>query len=180
MSEYKEPAIVVALRTENDRLRVERDALAAELAALKKPDPLADYQEQVAAIVHAAMRFERDDVTPEWQAGNSHAEYRARQAATEIASMLRCAVKSNDPLAEMWRELKAYQPQADRDGHGESWRRMCEERTQAAAWVAQRCATRPAAKDAADCAASAAWAAARHAESAGDAIDAIRRAKEAR
>jgi hypothetical protein len=82
-------------------LVAQRDALAAEVAALKKPDPLADYQEQVAAIVHAAMRFERANVTPRWQAGNSHAEHRARQAATEIASMLRCALKAHDPLAEI-------------------------------------------------------------------------------
>jgi hypothetical protein len=44
-----------------------------------------------------------------------------------------------DPLAEMWRELESYQPFADRDGHGESWRTMCWERTQkaanAAAWA---------------------------------------------
>jgi nitroreductase len=72
-------------------LLAERAALAAELAALKAHDPLADYQEKVASIVYAAMRFDREDVTPEWQAGNSHAEYRARQAATEIAEMLRCA-----------------------------------------------------------------------------------------
>jgi hypothetical protein len=39
------------------------------------------------------------------------------------------ALKANDPLAEMWRELSEYQPQADRDGHGESWRNMCELRT---------------------------------------------------
>ena len=41
-----------------------------------------------------------------------------------------------DPLAEMWRELEAYQPFANRDGHGESWRVMCEERTEEAAWSA--------------------------------------------
>jgi hypothetical protein len=46
------------------------------------------------------------------------------------------ALKAHDPLAEMWRELEAYQEQADRDGHGESWRRMCEERTAIAAWDA--------------------------------------------
>ena len=124
----------------NDRIT---DRLRAELAALKAHDPQTDaqVQEQVAAIVHAAMRFDREDVTPEWQAGNSHAEYRARQAATEIAWILRCALKSQaDPLAEMWRELAEYQPQADKDGHGESWRVMCEQRTveaaSAASWAA--------------------------------------------
>jgi hypothetical protein len=93
--------------------------------------------------------------------------------AAEVA-----ALKANDPLAEMWAALTEYQPQADRDGHGESWRIMCSKRTQAAAWAAARYATRPAAWDAADVAASAAWAAARHAESARDAIAAICRAKE--
>jgi hypothetical protein len=39
------------------------------------------------------------------------------------------ALKANDPLAEMWRELSEYQPFANRDGHGESWRTMCELRT---------------------------------------------------
>jgi hypothetical protein len=75
---------------------------------LKKPDPLADYQEQVASIVYAAMRFDREDVTPEWQCGNSHAECRAQQAATEIAKMLRCALKAdpiNDAVEEACGEL---------------------------------------------------------------------------
>jgi hypothetical protein len=45
-----------------------------------------------------------------------------------------------DPLAEMWRELSEYQPQADADGHGESWARMCEERTEDAAERAQEVA----------------------------------------
>jgi hypothetical protein len=91
----------------------EIDRLRAEVAALKAkhgPQTDAQVQEQVAAIVHAAMRFAREDVTPEWQAGNSHAEYRARQAATEIASMLRCAVKPqadllNDAVEEACGEL---------------------------------------------------------------------------
>ncbi len=58
----------------------------------------------------------------------------------DYAAALRALLAENaalkaqsDPLAEMWRELSEYQEQADRDGHGESWRRMCEERTQAAA-----------------------------------------------
>ena len=48
------------------------------------------------------------------------------------------ALKANDPLAEMWRELSEHQEQADKDGHGESWRRMCEERTGESAWEAMR------------------------------------------
>ena len=43
------------------------------------------------------------------------------------------ALKARDPLAEMWRELAEYQPQADADGHGEAWRFMCRERTAPAA-----------------------------------------------
>jgi hypothetical protein len=73
-----------------DELRHEITRLRAEVAALKAHDPLADYQEQVASIVYAAMRFDREDVTPEWQCGNSYAERRAHQSAAEIAEMLRC------------------------------------------------------------------------------------------
>jgi hypothetical protein len=36
-------------------------------------------------------------------------------------------------LDEMWQELARYQPYADRRGLGDSWRRMCEERTEKAA-----------------------------------------------
>jgi hypothetical protein len=61
----------------------------------------------------------------------------------EVAAALRALLdenadlKAHDPLAEMWRELAEYQPFADRDGHGESWRRMCAERTEDAAEIAQ-------------------------------------------
>jgi chorismate mutase len=167
-------AEVERLRADLATRTAERDALAAEVAALKaQADPQTDaqVQEQVASIVYAAMRFAREDVTPEWQAGNSHAEYRARQAATEIASMLRCALKAHDPLAEMWRELEAYHEQADRDGHGESWRRMCSERTEAAALAASRVATWVAAR-------AAGYAARSFARDAACAVAEIRRAKE--
>jgi hypothetical protein len=179
MNQFITLAALPTLERALERLRW----LEAELAALKANDPLADYQEQVASIVYAAMRFDREDVTPEWQAGNSHAEYRARQAATEIASMLRCALKAHDPLAEMWRELSEYQPMADADGHGESWRNMCEERTEeaahAAAWARGASPTASESSWTSRAAAAAARAAARAAESARDAIVAIRRAKEA-
>jgi len=83
----------------------------------------------------------------------------------------------DDPLAEMWRELSEYQPQADRNGHGESWRRMCAERTEEAARAAARAATVARAA----WAAWAAWAASeRTAWAAGQSIAAIRRAKEAK
>ena len=82
-----------------ERMRLGHEAEVAALKAQADPQTDAQVQEQVAAIVYAAMRFAREDVTPEWQAGNSHAEYRARQAATEIAEMLRCALKAQaDPL----------------------------------------------------------------------------------
>jgi hypothetical protein len=91
------------------------------------------------------------------------------------------ALKANDPLAEMWRELSEYQPQADRDGHGESWKRMCEERTEetanAAAWA------RGASVLASHAANAASWAVARRRSSDGSASNAlalIRQAKEAK
>ena len=34
------------------------------------------------------------------------------------------ALKANDPFAEMWRQLSEYQEQAERDGHGDTWRAM--------------------------------------------------------
>ena len=41
-----------------------------------------------------------------------------------------------DLLNKMWMELAKYQPIADRNGHGESWRKMCQERTQGAIEIA--------------------------------------------
>lgn len=99
------------------------------------------------------------------------------------------ALKKADPIAEMWRELAEYQPQADRDGHGESWRIMCEERTAHAADGAASAADARAAYAVARAtrATRAAWAAqaavaeaSRSARFAADAIAAIRRAKEAK
>jgi hypothetical protein len=90
--------------------------------------------------------------------------------AAEVA-----ALKPNDPLAEMWRELEAYQEQANRDGHGESWRRMCEERTQAAACNAAH-AAREFSRESAWSASYAVREAAQMSATA--AIAAIRRAKE--
>jgi hypothetical protein len=41
----------------------------------------------------------------------------------------------------MWDALAKYQPYADQDGHGDSWRRMCSERTtdaaDAAVWAVE-------------------------------------------
>ena len=39
-------------------------------------------------------------------------------------------------LTQMWDALARYQPYADKDGHGETWRAMCEQRTEAAAEAA--------------------------------------------
>jgi hypothetical protein len=107
----------------------------------------------------------------------------ARELERELAQRTAelAALKANDPLAEMWRELSEYQPQADRDGHGESWKRMCEERTEetanAAAWA------RGASVLASHAANAASWAVARRRSSDGSASNAlalIRQAKEER
>jgi hypothetical protein len=91
------------------------------------------------------------------------------------------ALKANDPLAEMWAALAEYQPMADRDGHGESWAKMCQNRTARAAWEA--CRARPAVFDDATDGAKFAWdAISFQRESmmyADRSIAAIRRAKEA-
>ena len=48
--------------------------------------------------------------------------------------------ESMTKLQEMWAALLAYLPQATANGHGESWRKMCSEKTAdaafAAAWAA--------------------------------------------
>ncbi len=87
------------------------------------------------------------------------------------------ALKANDPLAEMWRELEAYQEQADKNGHGETWRTMCHGRTLDVAKVANSAAWRmkPFSAEA-----KAAIRAADAMEATQDAVDWIRRAKEAR
>jgi hypothetical protein len=45
-------------------------------------------REQIAALVHDAMRFDREAKTPKWQGGNSYAESRARQAAWQISTLI--------------------------------------------------------------------------------------------
>jgi hypothetical protein len=87
-----------------------------------------------------------------------------------------------DPLHAMWAALAEYQRFANRDGHGESWRIMCEERTRDQAADAANPFVNSSA--AARAAARAAAGAAAHFEeamkSAADAVAAIRRAKEAK
>jgi hypothetical protein len=66
------------------------------------------------------------------------ADLAQRTAERDALAAENAALKAkSDPLAEMWRELAEYQPQAERDGHGESWRRMCAQRTEDAAESAQ-------------------------------------------
>jgi hypothetical protein len=123
-----------------------------------------------------------------------------RKAADEIDRLRaeNATLKAQDPLAEMWRELESYQPQADADGHGESWRRMCEARTKQAARDAGSAAhavavasrtqlAKLAALDARDSTLFAGWASGNYveglksvAEDGHSAIAAIRRAKEAK
>jgi septal ring factor EnvC (AmiA/AmiB activator) len=57
-----------------------------------------------------------------------------QQQIDRLRAELAALKAQRDPLEEMWRELAEYQPMADRDGHGESWSRMCRERTATAAW----------------------------------------------
>jgi hypothetical protein len=109
------------------------------------------------------------------------ASLRAALAEVERLRAEVAALKAqSDPLAEMWRELESYQPQADADGHGESWRRMCEERTPETARAAGAAARRGRKRGA--WALEAAYAAANQiAEGCAEAeaaIAAIRRAKE--
>ena len=63
-------------------------------------------------------------------------------------------------LTEMWQELARYQPYADKRGFGDAWKRMCEERTDYAAYVAAYVASRSNRADR--------WLAANAAEYAGD------------
>jgi hypothetical protein len=59
-------------------------------------------REQVAAIVHEAMRFYRVAETATWQGGNSLAEDRARQAATEIAALFQAASGGGEGEPVAW------------------------------------------------------------------------------
>lgn len=59
--------------------------------------------------------------------------------AVERLRWLERRVQNASPIPtinEMWSQLARYQPVADEDGHGESWRRMCVEKTKAAAMCA--------------------------------------------
>ena len=84
------------------RYRAEVSKLGVAIAVAEKlladPQPAVpatgggeQLREQVAAIVHEAMRFYRVAETAKWQGGNSFAEDRAREAATEIAELTQAA-----------------------------------------------------------------------------------------
>jgi hypothetical protein len=115
-----------------------------------------------------------------------------RTAERDALAAELAALKANDPLAEMWAALEEYQPFADRDGHGESWARMCSERTEeaasAASWAASESAeAASAARAAAELAESAASESVESAASesaaswaSAQSIAAIRKAKEAK
>ena len=55
-------------------------------------------------------------------------------------------------IDDMWERLAQHQPYADQRGYGEAWAKMCEARTQGAAWAASEAASAAAAR-------AAAWAA---------------------
>jgi hypothetical protein len=96
---------ITSVLDRSEQARSEHDALRARVADLEARNvtpgeawcvaPAASgirseqaLRENVAAIVHDAMRFEREGSTPKFKGGNSFAEDRARQAATEIAALL--------------------------------------------------------------------------------------------
>ena len=93
-------------------------------------------------------------------------------AITAIKKALAQPEESHEPfeywnaVEEMWAALAAYQPQADAAGHGESWARMCSEKTAAAANEAAYYAAYAAYAAAAYAAAAAAAAAADEADAA--------------
>jgi hypothetical protein len=60
-------------------------------------------------------------------------ELAQRTAERDALAAENAALKAHDPLAEMWAALAEYQPMADADGYGEAWRIMCRERTAPAA-----------------------------------------------
>jgi predicted RNA-binding protein len=135
-------------------------------------------------IAHVPVHFARE-LERELNAAN--AEVAALKAQRDeafkraINAVLRADDNKSDPLAEMWAALAEYQPMADRDGHGESWRKMCKERNPKASFEALAAAESASAL-AASAALSAVGAAAAWPQTravwASDSIAAIRRAKE--
>jgi hypothetical protein len=76
--------------TENDKdqeHRMSDETKPQDGKAMSPASAGSQLREQIAALVHDAMRFDREAKTPKWQGGNSYAESRARQAAWQIATM---------------------------------------------------------------------------------------------
>ena len=59
-------------------------------------------REKIAALVHDAMRFDREAKTPTWQGGSSYAESRARQAAWQIATLFQPTLTDEEREAIEW------------------------------------------------------------------------------
>ena len=76
-------------------------------AAMSPASAGSQLRERIAALVHDAMRFEREDKTPKWQAGNSYAEGRARRAANDIAAVMRLAL-TDEERCVIWTVAEAY------------------------------------------------------------------------
>jgi hypothetical protein len=87
-----------------------RDAAEPSLASAGS-----QLREQIAALVHDAMRFDREAKTPKWQGGNSYAEGRARRAANDIAAVMRLAL-TDEERCVIWTVAEAY---AENDGDPE-------------------------------------------------------------
>jgi hypothetical protein len=166
-----------SLRAELAQRTAERDATNAHfLDAWRERADFARELERELAQRTAEVADLKARIDTAWADNAAHDRITDRLRA-ELA-----ALKAPDPLAEMWRELGEYQPFANRDGHGESWRIMCEERTRDQAadatnpFVNRSTAARAAARAAAGAAAYFEEAM----KSAADAVVAIRRAKEAK
>ena len=159
-----EVLIPVPVPVLNDDLIVEVDRLRAELAALKAG------REVPTSITRCMVRLDGVWITLD-TALDEIKRLRAENAALKAQS---------DPLDAMWVALESYQERSDRHGHGESWRRMCSERTGECAWEAMREARTAARYAAAAAAQAAARALADATAGAVEAMDAIREAKEAK
>jgi hypothetical protein len=78
------------MTSENDKDQERQDMNTDNTRDEATPSPASvgsQPREQIAALVHDAMRFDREAKTPKWQGGNSYAESRARQAAWQIATL---------------------------------------------------------------------------------------------
>jgi len=161
------PVFVVPLKVAEELERelaqrtAERDALAAEVAALKADliaeqgyrDLAEELRGRRGATINALIADIADLRT---RLDTAWGDVSTMQGIVARVTAERDALAAQaDPLAEMWRELAEYQPIADSDGHGDTWRAMCADRTGAAAWAAARAAYPSSAASAAARAASA-------------------------